>query len=213
MVSNLSSLNWNRLLVFRYKPALAADLVIDQYEGPTECEDDQKVKSGDHLSMHYTGTIDESSLTGEKGKKFDSSRDRGDTFDFQIGQGRVIKGWDQGIVGLCKGAKVNLVIPPELGYGESGAGADIPGGATLKFDVEVVDITEGPPPPPNYFEKIDTDGDGYLSEEEITAFFKTMGREVPEELWETEDKDNDRRISWEEFSGPKGDAPPQKEEL
>lgn len=92
--------------------------------------------------MHYTGTIDQSSATGEKGSKFDSSRDRGQTFDVQIGAGQVIKGWDEGIVGLCKGAKANLVIPPEMGYGDQGAGGQIPGGATLHFDVEVVDINE-----------------------------------------------------------------------
>ena len=71
---------------------LAAELKVDVYDGVKECEDSEKVKSGDYLKMHYTGTIDESSETGEKGKKFDSSRDRSDTFDFQIGQGRVIKG-------------------------------------------------------------------------------------------------------------------------
>ena len=74
-------------------PAFAAtDLKVDVYEGPKECEDGSKVKAGDFLSMHYTGTIDESSETGEKGKKFDSSVDRGQTFDFQIGIGQVIKG-------------------------------------------------------------------------------------------------------------------------
>ncbi len=114
-------------------PALAAELSVKVYEGPTECEESDKVKSGDYLEMHYTGTIDESSETGEKGKKFDSSRDRGQTFDVQIGIGRVIKGWDDGIVGLCKGAKAVLVIPPEMGYGETGAGNDIPGGATVSI--------------------------------------------------------------------------------
>jgi FKBP-type peptidyl-prolyl cis-trans isomerase len=115
-------------------PALAAtELSVKVYEGPTECADADKVKSGDYLEMHYTGTIDESSKTGEKGKKFDSSRDRGHTFDFQIGAGRVIKGWDEGIVGLCKGAKATLVIPAEMGYGASGAGGDIPGGATVSL--------------------------------------------------------------------------------
>ena len=100
--------------------------------------------------MHYTGTIDQSSEKGEKGKKFDSSRDRGATFDVQIGRGRVIQGWDKGLVGLCKGAKATLVIPPDMGYGDRGAGADIPGGATLNFDVEVVDIpgaADGAAPP------------------------------------------------------------------
>jgi len=195
-------------------PALAAtELGVNVYEGPTECADEAKVKSGDFLEMHYTGTIDESSETGEKGKKFDSSRDRGATFDFQIGQGRVIKGWDEGIVGLCKGAKATLVIPPDMGYGDSGAGADIPGGATLNFDVEVVDIKDGPPPPPNYFAMIDLNGDGFLDKSEIEAYFQQMGREVPDALWEQEDKDKDGKISWDEFSGPKGNEPPIKEEL
>lgn len=76
----------------------------------TKCDDAQKVKKGNFLKMHYTGTIDQSSATGEKGKKFDSSRDRGQTFDVAIGTGQVIKGWDEGIVGLCLGAKANLII-------------------------------------------------------------------------------------------------------
>ena len=68
------------------------ELKVDVYEGPTECEDEHKVMNGQSVSMHYTGTIDQSSVTGEKGKQFDSSRDRGQTFDFVIGQGQVIKG-------------------------------------------------------------------------------------------------------------------------
>ena len=118
--------------------AAAGQLQVNQYEGPTECE--RRVTNGDSLAMHYTGTIDASSEKGTAGKKFDSSRDRGRTFDFVIGQGRVIKGWEEGLVNLCEGAKVELVIPPEMGYGARGAGGDIPGGATLNFDVEVVSI-------------------------------------------------------------------------
>ena len=72
----------------------ATPLKVDVYEGPTECSDEEKVAAGKFLSMHYTGTIDESSETGEKGKQFDSSRTRGETFDFAIGVGQVIKGWD-----------------------------------------------------------------------------------------------------------------------
>ena len=95
-----------------------------------------------------------------------------------------------------------------------GAGADIPGGATLNFDVEVVDITEGPPEP-NIFKDLDGDVDGKLSKEEVLAFFKKQGRdELPEGLWEKEDKNEDGVISWEEFSGPKGKtAPPLKDEV
>ena len=108
------------------EPMSESELKVDVYEGPTECDAADMVKKGDHLSMHYTGTIAESSETGEKGKQFDSSRTRGSTFDFKIGAGRVIKGWDEGLVGLCKGAKANILIPPALGYGDAGAGGDIP---------------------------------------------------------------------------------------
>merc|ERR1719203_388427 len=184
----------------------ATELSVNVYDGPTECESENKVKAGDYLKMHYTGTIDESSSTGEKGKKFDSSRDRGQTFDVKIGIGQVIKGWDQGLIGLCKGAKATIVIPPDMGYGSSGAGDDIPGGATLNFDVEVVDISDEGPEEPNIFKDIDTDGDGYLNKDEVAAYFKkTSGRdEIPDGLWENEDKDGDGFISWAEFSGPKG---------
>ena len=72
--------------------SIAENLKVNVYEGPTECDDRDKVQNGNYLKMHYTGTIDESSETGEKGSKFDSSRDRGQTFDFQIGKGQVIKG-------------------------------------------------------------------------------------------------------------------------
>merc|ERR1712238_175608 len=114
------------------------------------------------------------SAAGEPGKQFDSSRNREGTFDFAIGTGQVIKGWDEGLVGLCKGAKATLVIPPEMGYGEAGAGGDIPGGATLNFDVEVVGISdEGPEgmEEPNLFEELDTDLDGKLSKPEVGAYF------------------------------------------
>merc|ERR1712216_235112 len=97
-------------------------------------------KAGDKLTMHYTGTIDPQSATGVKGKKFDSSLDRGTPFSFTLGQGQVIKGWDQGLVGICPGEKRKLVIPPALGYGTQGAGNAIPGGATLDFQVECLKV-------------------------------------------------------------------------
>lgn len=193
------------------------EVKVDVYEGPTECEDDDKVQPGNRLSMHYTGKIDESSATGEKGKEFDSSRGRGDTFDFTIGQGSVIQGWEEGLLGLCKGAKANIVIPPDMGYGEQGAGADIPGGATLHFDVEVVDVQEGVPGEPNgmpnVFKQIDLNEDNKLDKSEIDEFFKGMGTATPEEIWEMEDKDKDGFISWDEFSGPKTDPPGAGDEL
>ena len=86
-------------------------------------------------------------------------------------------GWDQGLLGLCVGAKATLVIPPAMGYGDQGAGGDIPGGATLNFDVEVVSSSPAPPPP-NLFKEIDANEDGQLALEEVEAFFKGKGNPV-----------------------------------
>ena len=76
-------------------------------------------------------------------KKFDSSVDRNEPFEFQLGAGEVIKGWDNGLVGMCEGEKRKLTIPSDLGYGSAGAGADIHGGATLQFEVELLKVMRG----------------------------------------------------------------------
>lgn len=83
--------------------------------------------------VHYTGWL-------EDGTKFDSSVDRGQTFDFVIGQGQVIKGWDEGVGSMKVGGKRELIIPPDLAYGDRGAGSVIPPGATLKFEVELIGL-------------------------------------------------------------------------
>ncbi len=96
--------------------------------------------SGRTVAVHYTGWLFDPSAPGNKGKKFDSSRDRGDPFRFPLGGGRVIAGWDQGVVGMKVGGQRTLVIPPELGYGARGAGGVIPPNATLIFDVELLGV-------------------------------------------------------------------------
>ncbi|GLG93199.1 hypothetical protein R5R35_012716 [Gryllus longicercus] len=92
-----------------------------------------KSKKGDFLHMHYKGTL-------EDGTEFDSSYGRGQPLTFTLGSAQVIKGWDQGLMGMCEGEKRKLVIPPELGYGSTGAPPKIPGDATLIFEVELVKI-------------------------------------------------------------------------
>lgn len=94
-------------------------------------------KTGQTCVMHYTGWLYEG---GTKGKKFDSSVDRGQPFEFPIGQKRVIGGWDEGVATMKVGGKRTLIIPPELGYGARGAGGVIPPNATLIFDVELLGV-------------------------------------------------------------------------
>ena len=94
-------------------------------------------KSGQTCVVHYTGWLYEN---GAKGKKFDSSVDRGRPFEFPIGKGRVIKGWDEGVASMKVGGKRTLVIPPALGYGARGAGGAIPPNATLIFEVELLGV-------------------------------------------------------------------------
>jgi peptidylprolyl isomerase len=94
-------------------------------------------KPGQICVMHYTGWLYEG---GAKGKKFDSSLDRGQPFEFPIGQKRVIAGWDEGVGSMKVGGKRTLIIPPELGYGARGAGGVIPPNATLIFEVELLDV-------------------------------------------------------------------------
>ena len=99
-----------------------------------------EVGRGQTAVVHYTGWLYAEGAPENKGKKFDSSRDHGEPFAFTVGGGQVIKGWDVGVAGMKVGGKRRLVIPAELGYGARGAGGVIPGGATLVFDVELVEI-------------------------------------------------------------------------
>jgi len=124
-------LAWTGCVLAKLDKNLPADapLRIGVLHRPEKC--DQRTQPGDKLSMHYTGKLVD-------GTQFDSSIGRG-PFDFTLGAGMVIKGWDQGLVNMCVGEKRKLTIPSGLGYGESGAGT-IPAGATLLFEVELLNI-------------------------------------------------------------------------
>lgn len=106
-----------------------ADLVIEDLRPGTGAE----AKQGQTVSVHYVGTLTD-------GKKFDSSRDRGKPFDFPLGAGRVIKGWDQGVAGMKVGGLRKLTIPPHLAYGDRGFPGAIPPNSTLVFEVELIDV-------------------------------------------------------------------------
>ncbi|MFC1936597.1 FKBP-type peptidyl-prolyl cis-trans isomerase [Chloroflexota bacterium] len=119
-------------------PFVKADLEITktssglQYQQFTEGEGSM-IEAGQTAVVHYTGWLTEKS-------KFDSSKDRGQPFSFKLGAGMVIKGWDEGVAGMKVGGTRLLIIPPEIGYGERGAGGVIPPGATLIFEVDLLEI-------------------------------------------------------------------------
>ncbi|KAJ8320757.1 hypothetical protein KUTeg_002344 [Tegillarca granosa] len=143
---------------------------------------------------------------------------------FQLGTGQVIPGWEQGLLDMCIGERRKLHIPSHLAYGKTGAGV-IPPDTDLIFETEIVTLIDGPPPM-NVFRMIDVDRDNYITIEEAALYLshQAIAQRVPNEiavqqnkaqlqqLFGTDDKDRDGRVSYEEFSGPKVD-PPQHDEL
>jgi FKBP-type peptidyl-prolyl cis-trans isomerase FkpA len=97
-------------------------------------------RSGQHVKVHYTGWLHDAGSANGRGRKFDSSKDRGQPFAFELGAGNVIGGWDEGVQGMQVGGTRVLIIPPELGYGARGAGGVIPPNATLVFEVELLGV-------------------------------------------------------------------------
>ena len=100
----------------------------------------REAEKGLTVTVHYTGWIYDVNVSGKKGNKFDSSKDRGEPFTFVLGVGRVIKGWDQGFAGMKIGGSRTIIIPSDMGYGSRGAGNVIPPNADLIFDVELLGI-------------------------------------------------------------------------
>ncbi|XP_057297818.1 uncharacterized protein LOC130628820 [Hydractinia symbiolongicarpus] len=154
-------------------------------EPPKNCV--RKAAPGDMISMHYRGTL-------TSGKEFDSSYSRNQPFDFQLGQGMVIQGWEQGVPGMCVGEKRKLTIPPSLAYGDTGFGDIIPAKSTLVFEIELINIkgqeqkeqaeeepSDNDDEDPGHehehehadsFESLDTNGDKVISSDEMANYIK-----------------------------------------
>ncbi|KAI1421489.1 hypothetical protein F5Y12DRAFT_700944 [Xylaria sp. FL1777] len=148
---------------------LASDLKID-VTLPVEC--DRKTQKGDSIEVHYRGTL------ASNGNKFDASYDRNQPFGFQLGAGRVIKGWDEGLLDMCIGEKRTLTIPPELGYGNRGMGP-IPAGSTLVFETELIGI-QGVPKPESIVTKATASTDEAAATSTSTGTAEKIAEKVEE---------------------------------
>lgn len=121
-------------------PTMENSNMTELIKTDTKLGEGAEATAGSHVSVHYTGWLYDEAAADHKGKKFDSSRDRSEPFDFPLGAGRVIKGWDQGFDGMKVGGQRTLIIPASMGYGARGAGGVIPPNATLIFDVELLGV-------------------------------------------------------------------------
>jgi FKBP-type peptidyl-prolyl cis-trans isomerase len=117
-------------------PTTASGLQYEDTKAGTGAE----ATAGNNVKVHYTGWLQDASKPDGRGRKFDSSKDRNEPFEFSLGAGMVIRGWDEGVQGMNVGGTRVLVIPPELGYGARGAGGVIPPNATLVFEVELLGV-------------------------------------------------------------------------
>ncbi|MCH9799390.1 MAG: FKBP-type peptidyl-prolyl cis-trans isomerase [Betaproteobacteria bacterium] len=114
--------------------------ITELVKNDTVIGEGREAEPGFMVSVHYTGWLYDENAPEHKGEKFDSSVDRGQPFEFALGAGQVIQGWDQGFAGMKIGGKRTLIIPSEMGYGKRGAGGVIPPNAALVFDVELLDV-------------------------------------------------------------------------
>jgi FKBP-type peptidyl-prolyl cis-trans isomerase FkpA len=121
------------------KPAMTSN-ITELQKIDTQVGTGREAEPGFNISVHYTGWLYDEKAADKKGAKFDSSVDRKQPFDFPLGAGHVIQGWDEGFAGMKVGGKRTLIIPSEMGYGARGAGGVIPPNATLLFDVELLDV-------------------------------------------------------------------------
>ncbi|WP_200883474.1 FKBP-type peptidyl-prolyl cis-trans isomerase [Methylotenera versatilis] len=139
LLTTLNACNAETTTSTQEKTAMTAN-ITELQKIDTQVGTGREAEPGFNVTVHYTGWLYDAAAEGHKGKKFDSSVDRKEPFNFFLGGGQVIQGWDEGFAGMKIGGKRTLVIPPEMGYGARGAGGVIPPNATLVFDVELLDV-------------------------------------------------------------------------
>lgn len=178
---------------------------VDMMRRGDDCT--KKAEDGDMLTAEFHGFL------ANTHERFESSHDTGKPSSFKLGHGYMIKGLERGLQGMCVGEKRRLTIPANLAYGKIGDGKNVPAGADLIYDVEVIHIQKGKTPP-NIFAKIDINHDKKLSRDEMANFILETGRsvtlrgaseidDVVSEIFKLEDVNEDGFVDIGEFSGPK----------
>lgn len=195
---------------------------------PEKCG--KPAENGDTISMRYKGNLYD--VTSKVvGKQFDSNFDSPSTFDFKLGAGQVIQGWEKGVPGMCVGEKRRLTIPPSLAYGDGGFTDLIPPKSTLQFEIELVALNQGNEQPIHHdtkadtFVAMDTNDDKEISREEMAGFIKKFNDEGAEEdrlenieaivgeIFQEDDKNKDGVISLEEYQRMQEGPDEHKDEL
>lgn len=178
---------------------------IDVLKRGEDCT--KKAEDGDMLTAEFHGFLESTK------EPFESSADNGKPSSFKLGHGYMIKGLERGLQNICVGEKRRIHIPAQLGYGRVGDGKNVPPGANLVYDVEVIHIQKGEAPP-DIFAKIDMNGDKKISRDEMANFILETGRQVTlrgqseinnvvDEIFTLEDLNEDGFVDFNEFSGPK----------
>lgn len=213
------------------------EVKVDVVTKAETCE--RAAKNGDTISMRYKGNLYDVA-TGQLGKQFDSNFDRPDTFDFKLGAGQVIQGWERGVPGMCVGERRKLTVPPQLAYGDVGFSDLIPPGSTLVFEIELVDLKAGEghdhggvhhDHEEDTFAGMDENGDKQITREEMAAYIQKFSdagdniggniEAIVDEIFNEDDKNKDGIISLDEYQLDAGhdhdhdheEDEPQKEEL